>query len=513
MPGSLSLGYLLANIPHKERRELARQFGAADGELYTAMVRGERFREIFRPMTADQKRVLRHLLMNPENTLDQPDKTRIRGLEPFLDQVGMMFTVDGSLFRQEIIPRDYYTVLVPLAFDLPPAAFAAEYSSPRKGGEVGAWEVFEPLFELLRYAYHQPLELTANREIYKRHLNKILKNLSGNAFREIDALWQFSLWMELSAIEDRTVVVLKGANEFWGQPLPELLSVYLQFISHDDTFFSLAFFALAANLESDQWLDSGKVLQWLHKIRPKRYYDDQNISQYFDGLKSGGVWEVNGRLGRLTAPFYDLLRNRLTVEHRTQSLIIEPTGDILVPYDASWSERWTLAKLAGLVKNDRMTVYHVDKQAVKGALVHGELVETYITQLAGMSQTGLPTNIEANIRDWFRQLSHHELLRGTIIHSSDSAESLQLAQILKSFVRMRLSERDIIVDGQDLNKIFKKLDAAGQPIVPTLRNFDSLPNERTRRDNDFFEEEYEEFWEQEIFDDRPIVHVGRRSPQ
>lgn len=514
MNASLSLGYLLANIPHKERKGLTRQFSVTDGELYDAMTRPERLREIFGSMTANQKRLLGRFLTTTGRTMKPLSKTRTGDLEPFLDQPGILFTAD-SFFRQELIPLDYYPVLVPLAFDLPPAAFASGHTSPRQAGGMGAWDVLEPLFELLRYAYHQPLELTNDGSLYKRHVNKILKNLPAGASREIDVLWQFSLWMGLSAISaDRRVAVSERADKFWARPVLELLSTYLQFVTYSGAFFPWAFFALAANLEPEQWLDPEAVLQWLRPVRSGMHYDVWEITHYFDSMKGGGVWETNGRLGRLTPPFYALLRHELTVAQRPASLIIEPTGDILVPPDACWSDRWSLAKMAGLVKNDRMAVYHVDKQAVREALVHGELPETYITQLARMSQTGLPANVETNIRDWYRQFGRHQLLQATIIHSNDPVESLQVGQILQSFVRKRLSERDIIVDGQDLDKILKKLDAAGQPVVPTVQHFDSSPK-GPHSDDDFFADDEEEFWEdEELFDDTPVdVHVGRGLPQ
>jgi hypothetical protein len=474
MNGSLSLSYIVANLPEEDREALCQQFHVEDHELIFTLTNPDRLHQIFQGISSKQRKLLGEFLVTTEVPSTQINrKTRTRGLESFLHNSAMVFTVK-DVSMMEIIPLDYYPVLVPMAFSLPEGAFATASLTPRETGS-DAWSIIQPLFELLRFAYHQPLPLTKAMKIHKRTLNAILKELPSSVTESlVNIMWHFSQHAGLAEItEENHVVVLPTAETFFSRPVSEMLMYFLQYVTTPSSFVNFSFFALAANLKPNQWLDLNAVIKWLRTLPISIYFDSYAVSMYLKTMADFGVWESHDQAGRLTQPFYDLLRHENPVAMVPMSVIIEPTGDILVPLDALWSDRWLLSTMTTLTKYDQMTVYHVDRSDISDALMHGWTLESYLGHLARMSKTGLPSNIEANIRDWFLKFNRHQILNATIIHSHDASDSEQIARFLKAWSPERLSDRDLIVDAIYLDKIVERLNMIGMPIIPKVHYFDS----------------------------------------
>ncbi|PSR27062.1 MAG: hypothetical protein C7B47_09130 [Sulfobacillus thermosulfidooxidans] len=390
-----------------------------------------------------------------------------------LNQGFLLFTLTDGYVRP-VIPFDFYPAILDSLLIDRPLALTSPVKTPRPPLTNG-FEAILPLFHLLSQARKEPLPITTNGQIYRRSLVKMKKILPASISDDtIDEAMRVGFYYHLlQRGPERTIESSLDVEDFFAHGLSEILSRYLQFALEHGTPFQLITIALAALLAPDEWLDTEVLLKWAKGQRLPGAFDLYSLSYFLDHLVQLGIWEKHNKfLGRLTNPYYfGWLRHEFE-PLSDQTLVIEPTGEVLVPPNTSLSTLWDLDGMAEIKKYDQMRVYHINRHSITTAVLDGWEPDTYLQRLQDMSRVPIPSNLEHNIRDWFRQLTRHSVIHATILHSATAEDSYNAERILGPLIIKRLSPTELIVNRADLKGITQALDKSGIPLIPIVHELD-----------------------------------------
>ncbi len=346
-------------------------------------------------------------------------------------------------------------------------------SSPRESSESPVWwSLIHDFFMVLSHARRDPLLLTQEGRVYRRVLTKLGQKSwhKGQLHTVESTIYAASgLGLLFTGTNQSVLSVSRKAGEFWQLGANRIFGVMEQYLA---TYYGMVLqkllWTLAGHLEPDQWLDLPKMKSWAQhqKATGLKVY---NIDTFVNFTTELGLTEKNGSLLRLSDAAYWAWRRRYEPTE-TQAVVIQPTGEVLVPPNTSYYDRWIVDQHASPVKWDRMAVYRIDRESVADSIQRGISVDNYISQWTHISRTKIPGNVEANVRDWYRALGRHRMVRATLIHSVDSVESHQIEQVLgksEPFLE-RLSPQDLIIDDTRLDAVKKSLEHAGIAMLPSV---------------------------------------------
>ncbi len=369
------------------------------------------------------------------------------------------------------------------------------------------WSLVHNVFMILSHAKREPLPLAQQGYVYKRVTNKLVTKSweHRNDADVLEAAIYFARRLGLLVYPDqnyRTLQTDSNVQSFWQNSPEYILQIAKDMlVTHSSPMVQNLLWTVLGHLEADQWIDLDGLNRWALKERIigyNTYVRDYVVNE----AVSLGLVELDQGLCRYTDVAYWGQRGRFeSVE--AESIVVQPTGEVLVPPSAPYADRWAVDNLATPVKWDRMGVYQIDRKSVETIIDQGIPLETYLDSWRGLSRTGIPANVQTNIRDWYRTLTRHRLLKATIIHSQDAAESSKIEQILtkaKEF-RMRLSPHDLIISEPNLASVQKALERAGIPIPARV---DTPGGVAADADDDAMFDEIDEF-----YDDRTDRNPGQ----
>ncbi len=374
-----------------------------------------------------------------------------------------------------VIPHELVAPLfsVLLAQSMSSAPMAHAVRSPRAlSASPVWWPMIHDFFMLTSLTRREPLLVTQQGQVYRRIITKLAqKTWNRGNVAQLDTTLYAAHGLGLLSLTpyQKHITVSSYAEEFWTKTPREFFGTLEQYLaSHFGMVLQKIFWTCAGGLEPDQWLDLASFHQWAaaQNIFGYKSYQAENFVKFLARL---GLAEQECPRWRLTdAPYWAYHQKFEPIS--SPSVVIQPTGEVLVPPDASYADRWIVDSLATPVKWDRVAVYHIDRESVASAVERGIVADQYIKLWKTVSRTVMPSNIESNIRDWYRALSRHRLVRATLIHSSDASESSQAEQILEkseAFLE-RLSPQDLIIADSRVDAVKKSLDRAGIAMLSTI---------------------------------------------
>lgn len=356
------------------------------------------------------------------------------------------------------------------------------------------WSLVHNVFMILSHAKREPLPLSQQGYVYKRVTNKLL----GKSWEQlkdgdpIDMAIYFARRLGLLAYQPEDFRMLEPTTQvpkFWQKSGEDIFHIARNAIeTHSNPAILNVLWTVLGHLEPDQWMDLDALHRWALKEKIAGYsvYTRDYLVNEATAL---GLIEVDKHFCRYTDVAYWGNRGQFeTVE--PGSIVIQPTGEVLVPPSAPYADRWAVDGLATPVKWDRMGVYQIDRKSVESMIDQGISLQDYLAAWQGLSRTGIPANVQTNIQDWYRTLTRHRILKATLIHSQDPAESVKLEQILQKAKQYhsRLSAQDLIISEANLAAVRKALERAGIPVSASVDTPGKMPN----TPNDEFDE-FDEF--------------------
>lgn len=479
------LEHALTALPDEERAAWAAAEGLRENqvaELAARLKDPARIGERVSHLSADARSALETALLQRGEV--EPPLTHGGTPRPSLTCLGelettrFVFRVQGGVhfYARLQIPDDCHAALVAHLFPAARLNLVAPARSPRASTRVPHWEPdFHDLFQVLAYARDTPIRLTQSQDIYRRVQSKLAKRTwSGKdspvTHARLQYLVDFAVLHRLLLFDAEQYHLALGedaAEQFWSRPSERQWEALLYFYSR--TRFNVqmprTLTLMAATLDDDEWLDLNRVAQWL-----KERHISYPLAHVLQPMVDYGLWETAGRdRGRLTDRAYAALRGRFDTVADKQ-IIVQPTGDVLVPPESPYRERWQIDGMMIQHRSDRMAVYRIDRPGIARALHLGWDADRYVDQLSQMSRMPLPANLVTNIRDWFRSYTRHRFMRVTVVHSADAADSAQVGQALGPLAVGRLSPNDVIIPEQEVERARKLLERGGVYVLDTVES-------------------------------------------
>lgn len=99
----------------------------------------------------------------------------------------------------------------------------------------------------------------------------------------------------------------------------------------------------------------------------------------------------------------------------TEEVIIQPTMEILVPFDFDSVDLLNVGEVADLVQADMVSIYLITRESVFRALQEGWDADKILHFLDRISRHSLPHNVRMNIIGWARSHPEAHIIKGTFL--------------------------------------------------------------------------------------------------
>ncbi len=473
-----SLWQVLRLLPEEERRVLLAEFGlppdpSSFSSAFEQLTDLERIDHQLDLLSTDSRHFLSDLLLSAgylswEKAAKRPTPRRVLAE---LDRTGFIYHIeDRYLTRQIALPREFADILWTRLLARESQELAATTTTSRREEAVyDASPFFQDLFQLLSYARVEPLPLTRQGSIFKRVETKMVQKFwSADGESGLQRLRHLEWFARHQALltyttDTRGLVVDEDqAGIFFSKRPAERHQAWFDYgfesISYSHLPQLLA--ATAACLAPEQWLDLEKLRAWLSARGVLARETHVNLDAHLARLREVELWEGDRRRGRLTDAAYFAANGRYVDPVPGQALV-QPTGEVMVPPESPWEERWAWDAVAELVRCDRMTVYRISKAGLERALDLDWQHQKVLTLMGNLSKSPIPPNVRSNLEDWLRQLTRHRILEATLVHSQSAADSSQVERALGSKVLFRLSSTDLVIAPGSGPTVIRSLNKAG----------------------------------------------------
>ncbi|WP_373229903.1 helicase-associated domain-containing protein [Cohnella sp.] len=129
------------------------------------------------------------------------------------------------------------------------------------------------------------------------------------------------------------------------------------------------------------------------------------VDQWLDLMESFGWVDRGMYKGRPVFRKKDRLDPRLqSVPMRSETIFVQPDGEIFVPPETVLEQRWMLEEIAERVTADHLFVYRLTRDASIRAFNSGHSVQSVVAFLERNSGTSLPEPCLRALQDWFAPL-------------------------------------------------------------------------------------------------------------
>ncbi|MFS0839443.1 helicase-associated domain-containing protein [Paenibacillus sp. 1P03SA] len=158
---------------------------------------------------------------------------------------------------------------------------------------------------------------------------------------------------------------------------------------------------------------------------------------------------------------------RVNEERKTANssgfLYVQPDFEVIVAPECPFEVRWEIARIAELVKSDRMAVYRLTKESVHRGADHGTPGTKALELLEAHSRHGVPETVRLTIAGWTEQYGRVVLGDVTLLRCADArlAEQISLHPKIGRLLLEKIGDADFIVAADKMNEMMKLLDAAG----------------------------------------------------
>lgn len=468
------LSKLVTALNDADRLELSRSLGLENPS-------GEQLAEQLR----DPNRIRKLLSQWSDNTLSllkrwvqQGGEVALYGYEAAsfhqavneMKDSGLFFSLTNQFDRTSYwIPIEYYPILMTTLFPIPDDIVSSVTTPRAVHAAPGWWPVFHDLFQLLSFSEDGRLMITQSGTIYRRVLAKLLQRswpegTPNHKEARLNLAVAFARTERLLVYDTdfREFLPTETVQTFFEQEVAVLWERYLRYAleGQPGLFLQHALVTHARRLEPEQWLDLDVLSDWLTAHHFRNSKNSYALGEIRRQLSFLGLWEENGNRGRLSDLGYAALHQSFEPSEAGQ-VIIQPTGDVLVPPQTPFRERWALQKIAILVKTDRVASYQINRHSVSRALSLGLTQDDYLRTLSNISRMDLPGNLVSNIQDWFQSLSRHRFVHAMVIHSQSPDDSRRVEGMIGEHLLARLSSTDVIISDKHVEEIHRKLEKSG----------------------------------------------------
>ncbi|WP_405082547.1 helicase-associated domain-containing protein [Paenibacillus chitinolyticus] len=144
-------------------------------------------------------------------------------------------------------------------------------------------------------------------------------------------------------------------------------------------------------------------------------------------------------------------------------LYVQPDFEVMISPECPFKVRWEIARVAELVKSDRMAVYRLTKESVQRGADHGTPPEQVLELLESHARHGVPETVRLTITAWGEQYGRVVLGGVTLLRCADAqlAEQISRHPKIGRLLLEKIGDADFIVPAGKMTDMMKLLDAAG----------------------------------------------------
>ncbi|PWW06198.1 XPB/Ssl2-like helicase family protein [Paenibacillus cellulosilyticus] len=178
----------------------------------------------------------------------------------------------------------------------------------------------------------------------------------------------------------------------------------------------------------------------------------------------------------LIDPWSDVTGNAIT-----ESILILPDGEVIVPPGVTFSVRWLVEQAAEWVNDDTVTFYRITDKSVMAAAERGVTAKRLVADLQHASgDVPLPEELEHSILHWVSRAGRTMIEQVMLLRcdTKEIADAAASREALSSLLQERLGDRTFIIRQSDEVQVRRELERAGWP---PMRQEPTVEPEETAR--------------------------------
>lgn len=387
------------------------------------------------------------------------------------------------------------------------------------------------LFRALLFTANEGLPITAKGFVHKKNLSRLAAQLS---FREdhILGLSKDGATRELNALSAAFIVdtmfclgliirestgysIDKDMLDRWLQ-LPEtrMTDILYEMLIHrfgnvNPAIQHFRYLISGENFVPERWTLLSELLDWMTDSRligpgmAVRREIEQSSLEWLCCLSGFGWCELGITAENMTCfrwtsakpklPVGDTLISDSAVLNSQEQFIVQPDFEILIPPEASYSVRWTLAGCAELQHTDTMWSFRLTREMLVQASERGKSASQVISWIEKHAIGGLPSVVELSLEQWGKSIGRTSLSEVILL----ACESEEVSSAIADHPRLqdnlrRVGPLHFIVAQDGIEQLRKELLSAG--LAPS-----SIIEGRKETKIDFFTSASEAIPSQEMY--------------
>jgi hypothetical protein len=218
-----------------------------------------------------------------------------------------------------------------------------------------------------------------------------------------------------------------------------------------------------------RWTDFSKLLHSGKDISESPMGQSYDFQNYLNLYFSVGILEE----GRLDGHYYYRLSPEGAYALGAQpvspvlplegNFYLQPSLEVLFPYNLDPKIRWKLSAFTQLEKADQMMSARLSQESITQGIDGGMELDEILRFLKEYSKTGVPQNVEYSIREWGEKYGQVYLMDALIlrIRHPEMVQAIRGIKDVSKHILGEITPQDLIVKGSGAGQILKALTKAG----------------------------------------------------
>ena len=351
------------------------------------------------------------------------------------------------------------------------------------------------LFSLLFVIDTEEIRLNRSSELFKRAKLKIESLWKSKTDRwllesneaiyhhnsKLDFLLRFSRARGLVKVEDHKLISDENLHEWCSQSdwkiRNDIYDYFLKMYASSDIQLSIVI-----NLISDlplgaEWVPLdwfvNKIVTYIEKktgVREKIYWVLHTLMQM--EIVELGSFPDHSVGVRITPTGFHILQELPFTESRESKteFFIGPDFEIHLDRTTSFADRWKLAQMADLIKDDVIYIYKITQDSfmrgLKSAGKPGDLLEYLVSH----SRNPLPQNVEYTLKAWTESFGRISFQQVVLLRcdSEELASEVAALPVVSNIIRERITPKDLIIPADRFDIVLEQLELKGYFPRPDL---------------------------------------------
>ena len=175
---------------------------------------------------------------------------------------------------------------------------------------------------------------------------------------------------------------------------------------------------------------------------------------------------------RLTPAGFHILQNLPLADPGVSKteFFIGPDFEIHLDRSTSFADRWSLAQMADLIKDDVIYIYKINQESFMRGLKSADKPGDLLEFLRSHSRNPLPQNVEYTLKAWTESFGRISFQQVVLLRCDSEQLASEVIAILgiSSIIRERITPKDLIIPLNKFDMVLEQLELKGYFPRPDL---------------------------------------------